>query len=186
MDKRLRRLSRRSLVAVVVGLAFGGAAGVGLAQITSEPSTTRATTQSTGTLSHTTSTKNDFDFEQEGSNDQTSSTTGSTGDESDGQAAGQQKIEVCHVTGNGGSHTIDIAEPALAAHRGHGDTDGACAQKSTPVSTSTTTVTVKTKKPRHSQPTHVPHSSSKHTSHGKSRHSSDGHAGSAHGNGHGK
>jgi len=172
MDKRLRRLSRRSLVAVVVGLAFAGAAGVGLAQITTEPSTTSVPTQSTGTLSPTISTKNDVDFEQEGSNDRTSSATSSP--------VAQEKVAVCHVTGNGGSHTIDVAQPAVAAHLAHGDTEGACAQTTTAVSTS------KTKKPKHEQPTHVPHSSSKHTSHGKSGHSSHGHSGSAHGNGHGK
>lgn len=186
MDKRLRRLSRRSLVAAVAGLAFAGAAGVGLAQITSEPSTTGATTQSTGMLSPTTSTKNDIDFEQEGGDDQTSSTTSSTKDESDGQAAGQQKVDVCHVTGNGSSHTINIAQPAVAAHLAHGDAEGACVQTTTAVSTSMTTATAKTKKPKHKQPTHVSHSSSKHASHGKSGHSSHRHSGSAHGKGHGK
>jgi hypothetical protein len=185
-------------VAVVVGLAFAGAAGVGLAQITSEPSTTSATTQSTGIPPTTTSTKNgvagdsdeqgdDLEFEQEGSKDQTSSTTSSTGDESDGRSAAQQKVEVCHVTGNGGSHTIDIAEPAVAAHLAHGDTEGACAQTTTAVSTSTTTATPKTKKPKKpKQATHVSHTSSKHTSHGKSGHSSHGQSGSAHRTGHGK
>jgi hypothetical protein len=178
MDKRLRRLSRRSLVAVVAGLSFAGAAGVGLAQITSEPSTTGTPTQSTGTLSPTTSTRNDVDFEQEGSNDRTSATTTSP--------VAQEKVEVCHVTGNGGSHTIDVAQPAVAAHLAHGDREGACARTTTAVSTSMTAATSKTKKPKHKQPTHVPHSSSKHMSHGKSGHASHGHSDSAHGNGHGK
>ncbi|MDX6369384.1 MAG: hypothetical protein QOG93_886, partial [Gaiellaceae bacterium] len=34
MRKRLTRLTRRSLVGLLVGLAFAAAAGVGLAQIT--------------------------------------------------------------------------------------------------------------------------------------------------------
>lgn len=40
--------------------------------------------------------------------------------------AGQEKVEVCHVTEAGYSHTIVIGESAVAAHVGHGDTVGAC------------------------------------------------------------
>jgi hypothetical protein len=40
--------------------------------------------------------------------------------------AGQDKVEVCHVTASGYSHTILIAEPAVAAHLNHGDTLGVC------------------------------------------------------------
>ena len=33
---------------------------------------------------------------------------------------GQEKITLCHVTGSG-VHQITVAEPAVAAHMGHGD-----------------------------------------------------------------
>src|SRR5262249_19235544 len=132
MDKRFSRLSRRSLVGVIVGLAFAAAAGVGLAQITSEPSPTASpvssTPQSTSVQSSTTGHENDFaddaneendnlEFEQADSDQQTSSTTSSlttststqqltstTAGEAEGAGAGQQKVDVCHVTGNGSSH----------------------------------------------------------------------------------
>src|SRR3954451_138321 len=58
VQKRLSRLSRRSLVGVIAGLAFAAAAGVGLAQITSsEPSRTASavTTTSASTGTQTTS-----------------------------------------------------------------------------------------------------------------------------------
>lgn len=35
-------------------------------------------------------------------------------------------IEVCHVTGNGSSHTITIPVEDYADHIAHGDTEGAC------------------------------------------------------------
>lgn len=48
------------------------------------------------------------------------------GDDEAGCAA--PKVLVCHVPpGNpANAHTICIGEPALSAHRGHGDPDGAC------------------------------------------------------------
>lgn len=38
------------------------------------------------------------------------------------------KVKVCHETGNGSSHTIIIACPALKAHRQHDDYLGSCEQ----------------------------------------------------------
>jgi hypothetical protein len=35
-------------------------------------------------------------------------------------------VTICHLTGNGGRHTIAVSCDALAAHLGHGDTIGAC------------------------------------------------------------
>lgn len=37
--------------------------------------------------------------------------------------AGQDKIAVCHVEGNGTYHLIEIADPAYETHIGHGDAD---------------------------------------------------------------
>jgi hypothetical protein len=37
-----------------------------------------------------------------------------------------RKIKICHRTGNGSSHSIIVACPALKAHRNHGDIVGAC------------------------------------------------------------
>jgi len=31
------------------------------------------------------------------------------------------KVKVCHRTGNGGAHVIEISEHAVPAHLGHGD-----------------------------------------------------------------
>jgi hypothetical protein len=36
------------------------------------------------------------------------------------------KVEICHVTGNGSSHTICVSANAVAAHLAHGDSLGAC------------------------------------------------------------
>jgi len=209
MDKRISRFSRRSLVGVIVGLAFAAAAGVGLAQITSEPSTSTSavttTTQSTGTPSTSTPTENDFADDSNEAADPavTTGTIAPTGQQqapATTSGAGQEKVDVCHITGNGRSHTINIAEPAVAAHVAHGDTEGACA-----ATTQTPTTTAKTKKPKHVHSTihvsssthgnsshpavHVSHSSSahsSHTSHGNSGHASHGNSGSSHGNGHNK
>lgn len=38
------------------------------------------------------------------------------------------KVKVCHETGNGSSHTVVIACPALKAHKQHNDYIGACQQ----------------------------------------------------------
>jgi hypothetical protein len=37
------------------------------------------------------------------------------------QQAAQERVSICHRTGNGGSHIITVATPALAAHAKHGD-----------------------------------------------------------------
>ena len=36
------------------------------------------------------------------------------------------KVEICHITGNGSSHTICVSPKAVAAHLAHGDSLGAC------------------------------------------------------------
>lgn len=38
----------------------------------------------------------------------------------------QTKVKLCHETGNGSSHTIVVACPALKAHKQHDDVIGAC------------------------------------------------------------
>src|SRR3954452_14478680 len=54
VQKRLSRLSRRSLVGVIAGLAFAAAAGVGLAQITSsEPAITASVVSTTSACTGT-------------------------------------------------------------------------------------------------------------------------------------
>jgi hypothetical protein len=221
VQKRLSRLSRRSLVGVIAGLAFAAAAGVGLAQITSsEPSgaasAVSTTSASTGTQSNSTGEENDeagdsnddmLDFEQGDDNGTTSSAQQQTQSnavtstfgqeqETDAEGAGQEKVEVCHMTGSGKPHTIDIARPAVAAHVAHGDTEGACAATTTAAAVTTsaqTTTTARVKKPKHEHSSthissshasqHVSHSSSTHVSHGDSNHTSHAHPSHAsHGN----
>ena len=220
MKKRLSRYSRRSIVGVIVGLAFAAAAGVGLAQITADTSPTAAAASTTTQTTNTTSTsssgqENDFaddddsqgdeelEFEQAKKTTTTTTTTSTAGTTTSGQQTitgadegnGQQKVDVCHVTGSGKSHTINIAEPAVAAHIAHGDTEGACAATTTAAATTTTTAAVapqsstRVKKPKHVQTSHA---TTKHTSHGKSggqkSHGNSGSKGNGggQGNGHGK
>jgi hypothetical protein len=208
--KRFGRFSRRSLVGVIVGLAFAAAAGVGLAQITSEPSSTVSaadtSTLSTGGLTTSTSSENEFahesseakddlEFEQDDNDDQSSttfalSTSASTQQATAaGEGAGQEKVEVCHLTGNGSSHTIDIARPAVAAHVAHGDTEGACAETTTAAATTTALAPAPTtKKPKHHVQSPTSHGNSSHTKpHGHSSHGSSSHGKSGgHGKGHTK
>lgn len=48
-------------------------------------------------------------------------------------AAPDPKVVICHKEGNGTSHTIEVAQSAVAAHvNNHGDTVGACAGVGTP------------------------------------------------------
>src|SRR4051812_38906904 len=68
------------------------------------------------------------------------STTTTTGAD-EGLSAGQQKMDVCHKTGNGGEHTINIAAPAVPVHLAHGDTVGACAGATGKHGSTTTTTT---------------------------------------------
>jgi hypothetical protein len=212
---------------VIVGLAFAAAAGVGLAQITAEPSAT-VSAESTSALQSTGATSagkegdfaddeseaddNELEFEQaetgSASNLQnTSKTTSAIGQQTstigaEGAGQGQVKVDVCHVTGNGSSHTINIAEPAVAAHVAHGDTATTCAPTTTaavtttaaPTQSTTTTTTKHTKKPKqeHATTHATSHGNSSHSSHGNSSHSSHGNSGhashgnSSHGGGHGK
>jgi hypothetical protein len=184
---------------------FAAAAGVGLAQITSQPSSTDAALSTTA-QSASTSHENDFAATSSKENDdleleQTDSTSeimsgfastsaagpqmSTTGGEN--QGAGQQKVEVCHMTGNGNSHTINIAAPAVPAHVAHGDTQGACA--TTPTTTAAAQTPAVVVPTSHGSSTHVTHHSfhgnSGHASHGNSAHSHHGNSGN-HGNGHGK
>ncbi|WP_247234865.1 hypothetical protein [Telluribacter sp. SYSU D00476] len=39
---------------------------------------------------------------------------------------GSDKVTICHVTGNGSSHTLTISINAWAAHEAHGDKMGGC------------------------------------------------------------
>ncbi len=204
MDKRLSRFSRRSLVGVAVGLAFAAAAGVGLAQIASQPSSTDAALSTTAQLSSPshendfadTSSKGNDELELEQTDSKSEIESGSASTSASGpqtstpgsqnQGAGRQKVEVCHMTGNGNSHTINIAAPAVPAHVAHGDTEGACATTPTTTAAAQPAGLVPT---THGSSTHVTHHSfhgnSGHASHGNSAHSHHGNSGS-HGNGHGK
>jgi hypothetical protein len=224
MPRGFSRLTRRSVIGAIIGLAFAAAAGVGLAQISTSSGPTLATTSTTTTQSQTTGTQSTATGEQgesgddqgENENEQgetgsgsvklttttgsstststsSSSTLSTTTTGAEKQGAGQEKMDVCHKTGNGGEHTINIAAPAVPAHVAHGDTVGACAgtagkhgtttttTTTTPSSSSTTTtttaaavVTSSTKKPKK-------HSST--STHGHSH--SGGHVKGAKTNGHG-
>jgi hypothetical protein len=205
--KRLTRLTRRSFVGVLVGLAFAAAAGVGLAQITvgsseSQQATSTTESQTTSTGNTTTGDRegqsaDDQESESEDGDSQghhqtsttlstttlSSTSTATTGDESGGGdfAGGQEKQDVCHVTGNGGEHTINIAAPAVPAHMAHGDTLGACAGDSASSTTSTSASTTTTSSHGHEplKPKKAPQRVTSHasgnspsTSHGNSGHSS--------------
>jgi hypothetical protein len=228
VQKRFSRFSRRSIVGAVVGVAFAAAAGVGLAQITAAPSTTVSAVSSTipptGTETSSQGSEDDFANDTETSDDalefeqsdnesestssgQTTSTIGgaTTGEQtttSGDEGNGQEKVDVCHMTGSGKAHTINIARPAVAAHVAHGDTEGACAETTATTSgaQSTTTTTHHVEKPKHvhssthGSSTHTTHgnsshtshgSSSSHASHGNSNHESHGNSGSSHGSGSG-
>ena len=45
--------------------------------------------------------------------------------------SGNQKVEICHVTGNGNSHTICVNADAVPAHLAHGCALGACGEQLT-------------------------------------------------------
>ncbi|RPI85638.1 MAG: hypothetical protein EHM41_10440 [Chloroflexi bacterium] len=47
-------------------------------------------------------------------------------DSLDGEGTGQEKVMVCHKPNSKNPHTIVIAQPAVPAHLGHGDTLGPC------------------------------------------------------------
>jgi hypothetical protein len=73
-------------------------------------------------------------------------------------------MDVCHKTGSGKEHTINIAAPAVPAHVAHGDTAGAC----TSTGAATTSHGQKTHKPKKPKKQHASkHTSSGSTSHGK-------------------
>ncbi len=223
MRKRLSSLTRRSLVGVVVGLAFAAAAGVGLAQITAGSTPSAATTSTTGSQTTSTQTtsgdlesqsadeqgsqESDFESESADNGNQTStalstiSTTApltTTGGAAPGDlGTGQTKVDVCHKTGNGGQHTINIATPAVQAHVAHGDTLGVCvaiaATTSNAATTSTTSTTSHGQKPNKPKNQHFSGPTTTSSSHGNSGHAgvkSHGKGGHAHttggGKGHGK
>jgi hypothetical protein len=198
---------------VIAGLAFAAAAGVGLAQITTSEPSGAASAVTTRSLSTGTNGASDDLLDFEGGDDngststmqQTQSSTSAQKHETrdEGTGTGQEKVEICHMTGSGKSHTINIARPAVAAHVAHGDTEGACAATTTTaaVTTSAQTTTAHVKKHAHSS-THVDsshatqdasHSSATHVSHGNSSHIAHAHpshpshasSGVTHGNGNG-
>jgi hypothetical protein len=86
-------------------------------------------------------------------------------------------MDVCHHTGNGGEHTINIAAPAVPAHVNHGDTVGACAATAGTNSTATTTQTTTT----------TANTTTTTTGHGQKpkTHGNSGHAGNKAGKRHG-
>ena len=173
MRKRLSSMTRRSVIGALVGLAFAAAAGVGLAQVTT--GSTPSTVASSTTESQTTSTQTTGDFEGKSADDQESEendfdsdgkknkhqssttlsttttttplTTSTTGEAVGAAGNGQAKMDVCHKTGSGKEHTINIAAPAVPAHEAHGDTLGACAvvaAATTSTQSTTTTAAVTT------------------------------------------
>ena len=38
----------------------------------------------------------------------------------------QDRVVICHKPGTPAEHTMTVAQPAVAAHLGHGDTLGSC------------------------------------------------------------
>jgi hypothetical protein len=52
----------------------------------------------------------------------------SPGDDGDGDGNGGQetRINVCHKPGTPAEKTLSLPQPAVPAHLGHGDTEGAC------------------------------------------------------------
>jgi len=190
-------MTRRSVVGALVGLAFAAAAGVGLAQVTTGSSPSTAVTSTTESQTTTGDFENksaddqeseDSDFDSQGNKNKhqssttlstTSSTpllttstpltTSTTGDEA---GSGQAKMDVCHKTGSGKEHTINIAAPAVPAHLAHGDTVGACVttaptttslSTTTSQSTTTTATTSHGKNPKKPKKLHA-------SNHGKSSH----------------
>jgi hypothetical protein len=64
-----------------------------------------------------------------------------------GNGGNQQKVTLCHITGNGTTETIEVDVSAQDTHLEHGDTLEACEQPtgtSTTGTTSTTTQTIDT------------------------------------------
>lgn len=207
MRKRLTRITRRSLVGALVGLAFAAVAGVGLAQVTGGTSNAQpvaSTTESQTTSTQTTTTGdregetaddqesesdsegNDFAPTQSSTTPSTSTTmpaTTTSGDDNGGDlGGGQEKMDVCHHTGNGGEHTINIAAPAVPAHTAQGDTMGACAGD-TVATTTTSGSKHKPKKSKHDvtrQQQVTSHVGSGSSTHGNSGHASSHAGGSSH------
>jgi hypothetical protein len=203
-------MTRRSVIGALVGLAFAAAAGVGLAQVTTGSTPSLAVTSTTESQTTSTQTTGDFegksavdqesevsDFESDGNNHKHQSsttlsttstttplTTSTTGDGAgDAAGNGQEKMDVCHKTGSGKEHTINIAAPAVPAHVAHGDTLGACALVAATTSLSTTTTattttatpttaTTTTSATSHGQKSHKPKKPKKvqSSNHGKSNH----------------
>src|SRR5436309_6607064 len=207
MRRRFSRLTRRTVIGAFAGLGFAPPAAVGLAQITTSSGPTLAATtttesQTTGTQATTSGDESesgddqgeneqgDGDFQSEhgnrttttGSSTSTSTTlssTTTTGGEAGAQGNGQEKMDVCHQTGNGGEHTINIAAPAIPAHVAHGDTVGACSGTSTRGGTTTTTPTTSTstttgKKPHKPKKENL-HASSHSATTGSTSHGNSGH-----------
>jgi hypothetical protein len=58
-----------------------------------------------------------------------------------GKAERQPKVTLCHKPGTPDEATISVAQPAVDAHLGHGDTRGPCPAPTTTSTTTTTTTT---------------------------------------------
>jgi hypothetical protein len=200
--QRPNRLTRRTLVAAFVGLVFAAAAGIGLADITTDSVSQAVSTTSTGTQTANGRETESAD-DQEGdaaeqeteaaetenessTSQQTTSLLQTTTAEGTTTAtgSGQEKVVVCHHTGSVKHpfHTITVAAPAVPAHEAHGDEVGAAC----PTTTTTTAVTPSqtTTTSAHHTPKTKPHHIS---GHAKSHGHASGHGNSGqHGKGKGK
>ena len=177
MPKRFHRMSRRSVVGAVVGLAFAAIAGVGLAQVTTgssvnpfaaetttpsqalagkkgKPAKNKHKKQTTTTTTLPTTTTTLPTTTTAPTTTASTTTTTATG----AAGAGQEKVDVCHKAGEHNQHTINIAAPAVPAHMAHGDKMGPCPMTTTQLTTTqatttttaptTTTTSAKQKKPK--------------------------------------
>ena len=103
MRRRFSRLTRRSVIGAIVGLAFAAAAGVGLAQITTSSGPTLAAT--TTTQSQTTGT-------------QTNGDQGESGDDQGENEQGDSESESEHGEGD------EASEAGGRAGANRGDSSG--------------------------------------------------------------
>src|SRR5215211_3434176 len=57
------------------------------------------------------------------------------------RALAQEKVIICHKPGTPDEQTIEVSQRAVASHRGHGDTLGACGETTTTTTTAAPTTT---------------------------------------------
>ena len=205
MSQRPNRFTRRTLVVAVVGLVFAAAAGIGLADITTD-STAGQTVSSASTGAQTTgrATESADDQETESAEQETEAAetekesaggqrtmpllqTATGGGATTAAGSGQEKVVICHHTGSAKHpfHTITVAAPAVPAHQAHGDEVGAAC--STMVTTTAVAPAPTTTTSAHHTPKTKPHHVSGHAvGHGDaSGHGNSGH-GHSHSHSHGK